>query len=67
MSARTITTEMPIIITTDDLSDIGYAADTAYLKWVQAVVITHWEGAVSLTRTPLSTMHIGLLRAGLIP
>ena len=43
MSARTITTEMPIIITTDDLSDIGYAADTAYLKWVQAVVIKHWE------------------------
>ena len=34
---------MPIIITTDDLSDIGYAADTAYLKWVQAVVIKHWE------------------------
>lgn len=43
MPISIIRTELPIFVATADLSEIGYVADTAYLKWVQAVVIKHWE------------------------
>ncbi|MBB5712644.1 acyl-CoA thioesterase [Sphingomonas xinjiangensis] len=36
-------TEMPIELVAQDLNAIGYIETAAYLKWVQAVVIKHWE------------------------
>lgn len=36
-------TEMRFIAGADDLTGIGYVADTAYLQWVQAIVVNHWE------------------------
>jgi hypothetical protein len=36
-------TEMPITLVPQDLSAIGHVMTAAYLNWVQAVVIKHWE------------------------
>jgi acyl-CoA thioester hydrolase len=36
-------TDMPITLVPQDLSAIGYVVTAAYLNWVQAVVIKHWE------------------------
>ena len=43
MSASVITTEMLVSAGSDDLTQMGYFADASYLRWVQAVVIMHWE------------------------
>jgi acyl-CoA thioester hydrolase len=43
MPAEPTKTEMPIKLVPQDLSTIGYIETAAYLKWVQAVVIKHWE------------------------
>jgi acyl-CoA thioester hydrolase len=43
MPGEPIITEMPISLTPEDLNAIGYVDATAYLKWVQAVVIMHWK------------------------
>jgi acyl-CoA thioester hydrolase len=37
------TTDMPIKLVAQDLDSIGYIDTAAYLRWVQAVVIMHWE------------------------
>jgi acyl-CoA thioester hydrolase len=43
MPAEPTKTEMPIKLVPQDLSAIGYVETSAYLNWVQAVVIKHWE------------------------
>ena len=43
MVTEPITTEMPIELAAQDMTLTGYIDTTAYLKWVQAVVIRHWE------------------------
>ncbi len=43
MSASVTTTEMLVSAGSDDLTQMGYFADASYLRWVQAVVIMHWE------------------------
>jgi acyl-CoA thioester hydrolase len=43
MPAEPTKTEMPIKLVPQDLSAIGYIETAAYLNWVQAVVIKHWE------------------------
>jgi acyl-CoA thioester hydrolase len=43
LTTKPITTEMPVELDAQDLTPTGYIDTTAYLRWVQAVVITHWE------------------------
>jgi hypothetical protein len=43
IAAEPTKTEMPITLVLQDLSAIGYVETSAYLNWVQAVVIKHWE------------------------
>jgi acyl-CoA thioester hydrolase len=43
MPAEPTKTEMPIKLVPQDLSAIGYIETAAYLNWVQAVVIKHWD------------------------
>lgn len=49
MPAEHPSTEMPIKLATKDLNAIGYIETAAYLRWVQAVVIKHWERFASET------------------
>jgi acyl-CoA thioester hydrolase len=43
MTTKPITTEMLFELDARDLTLTGYIDTAAYLKWVQAVVIMHWE------------------------
>jgi len=38
-----VTTEMRVVAGAEDIGPIGYVVDEAYLRWVQTVVLMHWE------------------------
>jgi acyl-CoA thioester hydrolase len=43
VTTKPITTEMLVELDARDLTPTGYIDTTAYLRWVQAVVVMHWE------------------------
>jgi len=62
MPAAPTTTEMTIELTARDTTAIGYIDTSAYLRWVQAVVIMHWERfapqAVQATTLWIAVRHL---------
>jgi acyl-CoA thioester hydrolase len=59
VTTEPITTEMLVELDAHDLTPTGYIDTAAYLRWVQAVVIMHWERFASET-AQASTLWIAV-------